>query len=160
MTIGGFGYYSGNTVDNLTTNPENGARYEDRLWRAGPDITFTLLNPLYLNLYSQILFGEDSNATGFGKKASWWGGFVQGEVKPLDELILYGRYDWIDGDRFNDTDVTINVVIGAQYFLYENFKLTAEYRRGEKDLNPARPTVFQLKKTEEDAVFAGFRLVF
>lgn len=175
LTVGGFGYYSDNTVDNLTTNPENGARYKDRLWRTGPDISFTLLKPLYLNLYSQILFGEDSNATGFGKKASWWGGFVQGEVKPLDELILYGRYDWIDGDRFNDTDVTINgasgtigpveprlwdVVIGAQYFLYENFKLTAEYRRGEKDLNPARPTVSQLKKTEEDAVFAGFRLVF
>lgn len=175
MTVGGFGYYSGNTVDNLTTNPENGARYKDRLWRAGPDISFTLLKPVYVNLFSQIFFGEDSNATGFGKKASWWGGFVQAEVKPINELVLYGRYDWIDGDRFNDTDVTINgasgtigpvkprlwdVVIGAQYFLYENFKLIAEYRRGEKDLRPESSTVSQLKKTEEDAVFAGFHLVF
>ncbi len=181
MTVGGFGYYSGNTVDNLTTNPENEAKYKDRLWRAGPDITFTLNTPLYVNLSSQILFGEDSNATGFGKKATWWGGFVQAEVKPITELILYGRYDWIEGERFNDTDVTINgasgtigpvepslwdVVIGAQYFLYENFKLIAEYRHGEKDLRPgtsANPDVQpidQLKKTEEDAVFAGFRLAF
>ena len=181
LTVGGFGYYSGNTVDNLTTNPENGAKYEDRLWRAGPDITFTLNTPLYLNISSQILFGEDSNATGFGKKATWWGGFVQAEVKPITELVLYGRYDWIEGDRFNDTDVTINgasgtigpvepslwdVVIGAQYFLYENFKLIAEYRHGEKDLRPgtsANPDVQpidQLKRTEEDAIFAGFRLAF
>ena len=175
VTVGGFGYYSGNTVDNLTTNPENGARYKDRLWRAGPDVTLTLHTPLYINLSSQILFGEDSNVTGFGKKATWWGGFVEADVKPINELVLYGRYDWIDGDRFNDTDVTINgvsgtigpvkpelwdVVIGAQYFLYENFKLIGEYRHGEKDLSPASPTVSQLKKTEEDAVFAGFHLVF
>ncbi|MBI3780152.1 MAG: hypothetical protein HY278_03710 [candidate division NC10 bacterium] len=175
LTVGGFGYYSGNTVDSLTTNPENGTRYKDRLWRAGPDLTFTLNTPLYVNLYSQILFGEDSNATGFGKKATWWGGFVQAEIKPITELILYGRYDWIEGDRFDDTDVTINevsgtigpvkprlwdVVVGAQYFLYENFKLIGEYRHGEKDLSPASPTIEQLKRTEEEAVFAGFRLAF
>ncbi len=180
-TVGGFGYYSGNTLDSLTTNPENGASYKERLWRAGPDISVTLNTPLYLNISTQILFGEDSNATGFGKKASWWGGFVQAEVKPLDKLILYGRYDWIDGDSFNDSTVTINgasgtigpvkpslwdVVIGAQYFLYENFKLIAEYRHGEKDLKPgtsANPDVQpidQLKTTVEDAVYAGFRVVF
>lgn len=106
---------------------------------------------------------------------------MQAEVKPLDKLILYGRYDWIDGDSFNDSTVTINgasgtigpvkpslwdVVIGAQYFLYENFKLIAEYRHGEKDLKPgtsANPDVQpidQLKTTVEDAVYAGFRVVF
>ena len=53
-----------------------------------------------------------------------------------------------------------DVVVGAQYFLYENFKLIAEYRHGEKDLGPVTAEESQLKKTEEDAIFAGFRLVF
>lgn len=177
LTVGGFGYYSGNTLDSLTSNPDfvNGAKYKDRLWRVGPDISLTLTEPIYVNLFSQILFGRDSDATGFGKAATWWGGFVQAEVKPLSELIVYARYDWINGDQFNDTNVTINgasgtigpvnprlwdAVVGAQYFLYENFKLTAEYRHGKKELRPDSQTVSQLKKTDEDAVFTGFRLAF
>ncbi len=180
-TIGGFGYYSGNTLDNLTTNPDSSARYKNRLWRYGPDVSFTVVKPLYVSLYSQILFGEDSNATGFGKKVSWWGGFAGADIKPINELVLYGRYDWIDGDRFDDTSVAIfnvktgenvsgtigpvkprlwDVVVGAQYFLYENFKLIAEYRHGEKDLGSVPSDVDQLKKTKEEAVFGGFQLVF
>ena len=175
LSVGGFGYYSGNTLDSLTTHTATTASYKDRLWRVGPDISFTLTKPVYINLFSQVLFAEDSNATGFGRKARWWGGFVEADIKPLDALVLYGRFDWIDGRRFDDTGVTINavsgetgpvdprlwdVVIGAQYFLYENFKLIAEYRHGVKDLQPATPVVDQLKKTEENAVFAGFHLVF
>lgn len=175
LTVGGFGYYSGNTLDRLTSNPENGAKYRDRLWRVGPDISLTLNAPVYISIFSQILFGRDSNATGFGKAATWWGGFVQAEVKPLRELIVYARYDWINGDRFNDTNVMINgvsgtigpvnpklwdAVVGVQYFLYDNFKLIAEYRHGKKELRPDSSTVSQPSKTEEDVVFAGFRLVF
>ncbi len=175
LTVGGFGYYSGNTLDSLTTQPSTAARYKDRLWRAGPDLSITLTKPISIDLYSQIFFAEDSNATGFGRKASWWGGFVGVDVKPLDPLVLYVRYDWINGRRFDDTGVTINavsgetgpvrprlwdVVVGAQYYLYENIRLMAEYRHGEKDLRPATPDVAQLKKTEENAVFVGFHLVF
>ncbi len=175
LTVGGFGYYSGNTLDNLTTNPGTGAGYKDRLWRAGPDISITLASPIYVNLYSQILFSEDSSPTGFGQKAKWWGGFVEVDVKPLDQLVLFARYDWINGRRYDDTGATISgvsgetgpvkprlwdVVVGAQYFLYENIRLIAEYRRGEKDLRPAIADVAQLKKTTEDAVFVGFHLLF
>ena len=175
LTVGGFGYYSGNTLDSLTTNTDNGASYKDRLWRVGPDISVTLTAPIYVNLFSQILFADDSNATGFGKKAKWWGGFVELDIKPLDALVLYGRYDWINGRRFDDTGVTISgvsgtigpvhprlwdVVIGAQYFLWENFKLITEYRHGLKDLQPTLSDVEQLKKTKENAVFAGFQMVF
>jgi hypothetical protein len=96
-------------------------------------------------------------------------------VKPIDPLVLYARFDWINARQFNDTDVTINgvsgvigpvrpslwdVVAGAQYFLYENFKLIAEYRRGEKNLRPDVADVSQLKTTTENAVFAGFQLSF
>lgn len=175
MTVGGFGYYSGNTLDSLTTNPATGAAYKSRLWLAGPDISITLPKPIYIDLYSQILFAEASNPTGFGQNASWWGGFVQVDVKPLDTLVLYARYDWINGQSFDDTGVTINgvsgetgpvnprlwdVVLGAQYFLYENFKLIAEYRYGEKNLQPAAPSAEQLQKTVENAVYVGFQLVF
>lgn len=175
FTLGGFGYYSGNTLNNLASNPEHGAKYRDRLWRAGPDMSLTLNAPIYMNIFSQILFGRDSNATGFGKAVTWWGGFVQAEVKPLSELIVYTRYDWINGDRFNDTNVTINGVggtigpvnpklwdalAGVQYFLYDNFKLIAEYRYGKKELRPDSLTASQLITIAENAVFIGFRLAF
>lgn len=175
FTVGGFGYYSGNTLNSLASNPEHGGKYRDRLWRAGPDISLTLNAPVYMNIFSQILFGRNSNATGFGKAATWWGGFVQAEVKPLSELIVYARYDWINGDRFNDTNVTINgisgsigpvnpklwdALAGVQYFLYNNFKLIAEYRHGKKELRPDSLTASQLIKIEENAVFVGFRLAF
>jgi hypothetical protein len=184
-TLGGFGYYSGNTVDELTaTSPAEddavvAVAYENQLWRAGPDISFTFDGPFYAKLFSQILFARDEDPTGFGKAAEWWGGFVQAEGKPLESLIVYARYEWIDGDRFNDTGVSINgvhgtigavdphlwdAVFGTQYFLYDNFKLYAEYRHGVKDLNPGiSPGVDpadQLDRTEDNAVFGGFRLVF
>ncbi len=175
LALGGFGYYSNNTLDSLTRNPETGVAYNSRLLRYGPDFRLTITAPVSANLYTQILFGKDSNATGFGKEASWWGGFVQGEVKPRDDLIVYSRYDWIDGDRFDDTAVTINgvsgsigpvdprlwdLVAGAQYLIYDNLKLIAEYRHGVKDLGgvPANPQ--QLRRTLEDAGFLGSRLEF
>ncbi len=96
-------------------------------------------------------------------------------MKPINELILYRRYDWIRGDHYDDTGIMINgvngsigpvdprlwdTVLGAQYFLYDNFKLIAEYRHGEKDLGSVPASVDQLKKTTENAVFTGVRLVF
>ncbi len=175
LKAGGFGYYSGNTVDSLTTNPDTDARYQDRLWRAGPDVSFTLTTPFYVNLFSQLLFAEDSNPTGFARKARWSGGFVEADVKPWEPLALYTRFDWIDGRRFDDTGVTVNgvagttgpvhprlwdVVAGVQYFVFENLKLIGEYRYGEKDLHPSSTDVSQLKKTTENAVFGGFFLSF
>ena len=175
MALGWFSYYSANTLDNLTTNPDTAAGYRDRLRRDGPDFRLTLNEPVYINLYSQILFAKDSNPTGFGQEAKWWGGFLQAEVKPLHQLVVYGRYDWIRGNHFDDTGIMINgangsigpvdpkiwdIVAGVQYFVYDNFKLIAEYRHGEKDLGSVPAVQEQLKKTVDNAVFTGFRLVF
>lgn len=172
IMLGGFGY---NTLHREARNPSSGVEYESRLLRYGPDLRFTLIKPFYLNLFSQILFGEDSNVTGFGKEARWWGGFVQGEVMPRGDFLLFGRYEWIKGDRFDDTDVTINgvsgsvgpvvprlwdAVFGAQYFLYENFKLIAEYRHGVKDMGAVPPDPTQLAKTEVNEGFVGVRCDF
>ncbi|SRR6266571_3314126 len=175
IALGGFGYYSDNTLDTRTKNPSTGVGYTSRLLRYGPDFRLTFTAPVYINLFSQVLFCEVSNATGFGQEASWWGGFVQGEVKPRDDLILFSRYDWVYGDRFDDTGVTINgvsgsvgpvdprlwdMVAGVQYFLYDNCKLIAEYRHGVKDLGAVPADPAQLKRTEENAGFAGFRIDF
>ena len=175
VALGWFSYYSANTLDTLASNPDTLAGYRDRLRRYGPDIRLTLNEPVYINLYSQILLARDSNPTGFGPEAKWWGGFLQAEVKPYNQLIVYGRYDWIRGDRFDDTGIVINgangsigpvdprlwdIVAGAQYFVYDNFKLIAEYRHGVKDLGSVPADPEQLQKTVENAVFAGFRLVF
>ena len=175
MALGWFSYYSANTLDNLTTNPDTGAAYRSSLSRHGPDFRLTLNEPVYINLFSQILIAKDRNPTGFGQEAKWWGGFVQAEVKPLNQLVAYGRYDWIRGNHYDDTGIMINgasgsigpvdpkiwdIVAGAQYFLYDNFKLIAEFRHGEKDLGSVLADPEQLKKTVENAVFTGVRLVF
>jgi hypothetical protein len=175
LALGWFSYHSANTLDNLTTNPDTAAGYRDQLRRDGPDFRLTLNEPVYINFYSQILFAKDSNPTGFGQEAKWWGGFVQAEVKPHNQLVVYGRYDWIRGNHYDDTGIVINgasgsigpvdpklwdIVAGAQYFLYDNFKLIAEYRHGEKDLGSVPADPGQLKKTVENAVFTGVRLVF
>lgn len=173
--FGGTGYYSGNTLDTLTTNEDTTLGYNNRIWRAGPDFQFTLEAPTYFSVFTQFLFAQDRNATGFGEKARYRGGFLQAELKPSDNLIVYGRYDWIDGDTYDDTGVTINgasgslgevdpklwdAVFGIQYYLWDNYKLIGEYRRGVKELSPDMATAEQLEKTEEDSIFAGFRLVF
>ena len=175
MALGWFSYYSGNTLDSLAINPDTGATYRSHLRRQGPDVRLTFNEPVYVNLYSQILFAKDDNPTGFGQEAKWWGGFVQAEVKPHNHLMVYGRYDWIRGNHFDDTGITINgangsigpvdpkiwdIVAGVQYFVYDNFKLIAEYRHGEKDLGSVPAVQEQLKKTVDNAVFTGFRLVF
>lgn len=183
MRLGGFGYYSGNILDSRTINPDTGLHYKDRMWRVGPQISFTLSDPLYAKVFSQVLFGRDNNLTGFGKRATWWGGYVQAEAKLLGEwpIIGYARYDWINADRYNDSNVTINgangiigpvhprlwdAVVGVQYFVYENLKVIAEYRHGEKRLRPGtsdNPGVTpdgQLSKTTEDAVMTGFHIGF
>ena len=174
LKIGGTGYYSGNTLDGLTTNPDTVVRYEDKLSRVGLDVQFALDKP-FVNLFAQYLWCEDDNPTGFGVKAKWKGGFFQVEGKPTENLVLYGRYDRVDGDAFDDTGVSLNgvsgtigpedpslwdAVIGIQYYLYDHYKLIVEYRHGEKSLDPAVQDMDHLDSIKEDAAYAGFRLVF
>src|SRR6185436_18676159 len=103
-----FGYYSGNTLDSHTTNEDTGLAYTNRLVRAGVDLKIAWEQPIYFDVFGQFLWGRDSNATGLGEEAKWRGGFVQLDLKPSEDFVLYGRYDWIDGDKYDDTDVTLN----------------------------------------------------
>ncbi len=108
----------------------------------GPDLTLSLEPfdiPVWLE--TQVLFNHESNPTGFNKSLSSWGGFSQLNWKIVQSLIAYGRYDWLSGDRFDDTTVggvtgpvkprEWAAVGGLQWYVLENFKLVAEYSRHE-----------------------------
>ncbi len=147
QSLGVFAYYSPNTYDSDirdTASIANGGimrtgrKFNDTTLRVGPDFTLSLVPwniPVYLE--NQILFNRDGDPTGFGKSFSWWGGLHQLNCRITKTLHAYGRYDWIRGQRFNDTafggvtDVhpkEWDAVGGLQFLLLQNFKLTAEYR--------------------------------
>ena len=160
---GVFGYWSPDIYsDNLrdATDPENkfvaigthsGLGRSNQFYSVGPDLTLSLEPfdiPVWLE--TQVLFNRESNPTGFNKSLKWWGGFTQLNWKIVKSLIAYGRYDWLRGDRFDDTGnggITEPVkprewaaVGGLQWYVLENFKLVAEYSRHEFRNPESSPT--------------------
>ncbi len=101
-------------------------------------------------LETQVLFNHESSPTGFDKSFAWWGGFTQLNAKLVKSVVAYGRYEWLHGDRFDDTDaggVTGPVkprewaaVGGVQWYLLENFKLIGEYGRREFENHASAPS--------------------
>ena len=106
--------------------------------RLGIDGTLSLAPwGIPLSLDNQYMWNRESNPTGFNTEFVWRGGFHQLNWFINPKLVAYGRYDWIRGNRFNDTaagGVTFSdprewdVVFGIQYAWYENVKVVAEYR--------------------------------
>ncbi len=114
----------------------------------GPDLTLSL-EPLDIPVWlqTQVLFDRESHPTGFRKSFSWWGGFTQlnGKIpvnaKFLQWITAYARYEWLHGDRFDDTTVggvtgpvkprEWQAVAGLQWFVLENLKVVTEYSRRE-----------------------------
>lgn len=71
---------------------------------------------------------------------SWWGGFSQLNWRVFKPLVAYARWDWIKGNGIDDTafgGITRakprewDVVLGAQYLIWENFKVATEWQRRE-----------------------------
>ncbi len=164
QTLGIFGYSSPDIYDDGMRSDGSinsgsvfsGVGRSNRFSSVGPDLTLSLEPfdfPLWLE--TQVLFNRESDPTGFKKSFSWWGGFTQLNWKIVKPLIAYGRYDWLRGDRFDDTAVcgTTGVcgatgpvrprewaaVGGLQWYVYENFKLLAEYSRHEFRNNLSTP---------------------
>jgi hypothetical protein len=121
----------------------------------GPDLTLSLEPfdiPVWLE--TQLLFNHESNPTGFNKSFTWWGGFTQLNWKIGNSLIAYGRYDWLRGDRFDDTGVggvtgpvkprEWSAVGGLQWYVLENMKLLAEYSRHEFENSASSPSKSRL----------------
>lgn len=162
QVLGVFGYWSPDIYsddlrrtfpDGAAFNPDTGEGVlaglgrRNEFYSVGPDLTLSLEPfdiPVWLE--TQLLFSRESNPTGFEKSFKWWGGFTQLNWKIFKPLIAYGRYDWVRGDRFDDTGVCATsvcgvtgpvkprewqVVGGLQWYVLENFKLVAEYGRHE-----------------------------
>ncbi len=176
QTLGIFGYWSPDIYsDSLRTNHSiatggifSGAKRSNKTSSIGPDLTLRL-DPWDIPLWieTQVLFNRESNPTGFDKSFNWWGGFTQLNWKILKPLVAYGRYDWLRGDRFDDTDgggVTGPVrprewaaTVGLQWYLLENMKVIGEY--GHREFKNTASTPSQ-EKVKEDVftirVAAGF----
>jgi hypothetical protein len=93
----------------------------------------------------------------FDRHFTWRGGFSQLNWKPFESLIAYGRYDWLHGDRFDDTDVggvtgpvrprEWAAVTGLQWYPLVNLRLIAEYSRHAFMNNASSPSH---QKVEDD----------
>lgn len=161
QSLGFFGFYKGDTYDdslrsdpafvlnrlndNLTVfnsgifNPmaPRGANASTAL---GVDGTLSLAPwGVPVSLDNQYMWRRESNPTGFNREFTWQGGFHQLNWFITPQLVTYGRYDWIQGNTFNDTPVggitfsdprQHDYVAGIQYApaQYPNVKLIGEYR--------------------------------
>lgn len=150
--LGVFGYWSADIYDDFQradgaiTNGGilGGAQRANRFASVGPDALLSL-EPLNIPVWleTQILFNRESDPTGFGKSFSWWGGFSQlngtipVRMKFLQWITAYARYEWLRGDRFDDTTLggvtgvvrprENQAVGGLQWFILENMKIITEY---------------------------------
>ena len=114
----------------------------------GPNFTLSLMPfgiPVWLD--NDIMYRRESSPTGFDVAFKWKGGFHQLNWAVSKQTMAYARYDWIHGDRFDDTHATANgvtgtslvqprekdYVLGAQTLIAPNLKLIGEFRNHKFD---------------------------
>jgi hypothetical protein len=130
----------------ISANPDgimSGRQDKNKMSRIGMDFTLSLLPagiPVWLE--NQLMQNQEDNPTGFGQKFKWKGGFHQLNWQPTRNSIAYARYDYVKGDRFDDTSVLANgvrgvtlvkpeetdYIVGYQHLIEQNMKFIAEYR--------------------------------
>jgi hypothetical protein len=154
QSLGVFGLWTPNIVDDemiasaIGTGPGGArvvkaGRYQSSTVRAGPDATLSLAPyKIPLSLENNVLYNRESNPTGYGKEFVWWGGFHQLNYFPTKTSVVYARYDWIEGNSFDDTAVggeskahprEWDIIGGLQFLVVENLKIIGEYRHHEFD---------------------------
>jgi hypothetical protein len=167
QSLGVFAYHSADTYDDALRNDAfvgNGGvlsarRARNSMIRIGPDMTLSMV-PLGIPVWieNQYMYNRESNPTGFGKEFTWQGGFHQLNWQITKKAIMYDRYDWVDGKRFDDTTSTVlgvtgvtkakpgewDVVAGLQYLILQNLKLIGEYRHHEFEDSASAPNKARL----------------
>jgi hypothetical protein len=161
QSLGVFGFYKGDTYDDALRDPATSAFVINQLNGVGGIINTGIFNPLAprsansatalgvdgtlslapwgipVSLDNQYMWRRESNPTGFNQAFTWQGGFNQLNWFITPQVVTYGRYDWIQGSRFNDTPfggITFSdprqhdFVAGIQYAPWQNVKLIGEYR--------------------------------
>lgn len=155
QAIGFFAYHSADTYDDTlrtagadpTSNANDpahtigimsGAQDANKHSTYGPNFTLSLVPfgvPVWLD--NDILYRRESSPTGYGVAFNWKGGFDQLNWQYSKQTMAYVRYDWINGDRFDDTVAggsTLvearerDYVLGVQSLIAPNLKLIGEYR--------------------------------
>jgi hypothetical protein len=119
--------------------------------RAGPDATLSLAPfGIPVNLENCVMYNRESDPTGFGGEFVWWGGFHQLNWFISPAAVVYGRYDWINGNLLDDrsgggitrVDPREWDIIGGLQFLVpgvQDLKVIAEYRHHEFDDRASTP---------------------
>lgn len=150
------------TNASIAANPVgimSGRQDANKMTRIGLDGTLSLVpygTPVWLQ--NQYMWNKETNPTGFGREFKWRGGFHQLNYQPSRTTILYGRYDYVKGDRFDDTTVLLNgvsgitrvepkewdVVAGVQHLLDSNIKLIGEFRHHRFEDSAGVPNVAKL----------------
>jgi hypothetical protein len=156
QTLGFFGIRSADAYsDNLRTTGStgvntvggtgimSGAQDPNKTRRFGPDLTLSLVPfgiPVWLE--NAVMYNSESNPTGFGQEFKWKGGLHQLNWQISKTSMTYARLDWLKGDAFNDTALTVNGntgitnstpkehdwILGYQHLYEQNIKLVAEFR--------------------------------
>jgi len=120
-------------------------------------------------LENQFMWSRESNPTLFGANFTWIGGFHQLNWYIAKEAVAYARFDWIQGKEFNDmpfggiTDTKPrewDVVAGVQYLVYQNVKLTGEFRHHVFEDQAVHPSDLRRARLTDDGgtvrVMLGF----
>jgi hypothetical protein len=158
QSFGLFAYSSSNTYDDTLRNTASdqtvtygslpqgimsGAHVANEHTTFGPHFTLSLAPfGVPVSLDNDILYRHESNPTGYGVAFNWRGGFHQVNWAVSKQTMAYVRYDWIDGDRFDDSGASANghtgttvvearerdYVLGVQSLIAPNLKLIGEYR--------------------------------
>ncbi len=144
QSLGFFAYHSGDTYDDTLRAAGalggimSGAQVSNKHSTYGPNFTLSLApfgTPVWLD--NDILFRRESSPTGYGVAFNWKGGMHQLNWQYSKLTMAYLRYDWVTGDRFNDTVAggsTLveprekDYVLGVQTLVAPNLKLIGEYR--------------------------------
>jgi hypothetical protein len=161
QSLGGFAFYASDISSDeqratAVAFPDLGGRtvlntshFTNSTVRAGPDATLSLAPfGIPVNLENCVLYNRESNPTGFGSEFAWWGGFHQLNWFISPSAVTYARYDWINGNSFDDTvagGVTRadprewDVIGGVQFLVLQNLKLIGEYRHHEFEDRASTP---------------------
>jgi hypothetical protein len=180
QSFGIFAYHSSDTYDDTLRSDLfignggilSGQWNHNSLLRIGPDMTLNLV-PLGIpvSINNQYMYNRESDPTGFGKEFKWHGGYHQFNWRISNKVVLYDRYDWIKGNRYDDTTSTVlgvpgitkaepwewAVVSGIQYPLSQNLKLIGEYRHHEFEDRAGTPNKARL---EDDGFTARALIAF
>ncbi len=147
QSLGGFAFYDGDIFDDriraegVAAGIMSTRNARNATVRAGPDATLSLA-PLGVpvSLENDVLYNRESDPTGYGKEFVWWGGFHQLNYFFSKSAVIYARYDWVNGKKYDDTAAggitradprEWDVIAGLQFLVLEDLKIVAEYRHHE-----------------------------